>query len=131
MRRSRNDTSRPGQWDFPGGNLDPGEGANESMVREVAEEAGITVTEDMMKPVLTAGEEYAPDDTEPRYLVWILYAGDIPEGADVVTLSDEHEEYVWVEPVELPKTMVHTAHIESVEKLLKDGLWDRPYGANA
>lgn len=44
LRRSKTDNRRAGQWDFPGGGLNPGESHRDTgAIRETEEEAGLTI----------------------------------------------------------------------------------------
>ena len=57
--------NRPGRgWEVPGGHLDPGESPRDAAVRELAEEAGLTVRAADLRPL--GGQQITILETPPR-----------------------------------------------------------------
>ncbi|MCK6486271.1 MAG: NUDIX domain-containing protein [Phycisphaerae bacterium] len=92
IRRSAASKNNAGQWDFPGGKLDAGEAFDAALIREVAEETGLTV---QLEQVLGAGESELPD-RKVAYLFMLARA----RGGEV-RLSEEHDAFAWMTADEL------------------------------
>jgi 8-oxo-dGTP diphosphatase len=92
VRRSEN-ASRAGEWETPGGHIDPGESVEEAVVREVKEETGLDVA-------VLKGRQWAyfalRDDGG--------YGAMIPCGVVGGSLNlkrDEHDDYSWLNAEQL------------------------------
>ncbi|MEO7364411.1 MAG: NUDIX hydrolase [Candidatus Saccharimonadales bacterium] len=89
LRRSDTDDRRPLQWDLPGGMVDAGEDLKAACVREVHEEAGISITIDDCKTAFAMTESV----TETMYATFVFF---IAKAEGEVTLSYEHCEAAWM-----------------------------------
>jgi len=94
LKRSLRSKGNPGKWDLPGGKVDPGESFDQGLLREVAEETGLTIS---IQRVVGVAESESPT----RKIVYLILEGRQESGQ--VQLSSEHDEYVWVNRWELPK----------------------------
>ena len=92
LKRSQTDTRRAGQWDFPGGGAEPGEDITTTVIREVAEEAGLRIKAADLSLVYVATEAWEPsDESVNRALFAARLSGNQP-----VQLSFEHDQFKWV-----------------------------------
>ncbi|WP_375410430.1 (deoxy)nucleoside triphosphate pyrophosphohydrolase [uncultured Methylobacterium sp.] len=82
-----------GLWEFPGGKVEPGERPEETLIRELAEELGITVKEACLAPLTFASHPY-PD----FHLLMPLYICRRWEG---VPAPLEGQRLKWVRPRDL------------------------------
>jgi 8-oxo-dGTP diphosphatase len=90
LKRSKTDSRRPGDWDFPGGEVEKGEEMNVGVVREIREETGLIVRPGDVVLVYAATEAYA--DLSVTRLLFVARTTSAE-----VTLSREHDSFRWVD----------------------------------
>ena len=106
LKRSMNSKGNPGKWDLPGGKLDSGENIEEGLLREVAEEAGVSIS---LGQVLGAAES----ETPTTRVVYLIFEGDLQSGE--VDLSHEHDDYVWLQKKDLPSIDILTPFLKILQ----------------
>src|SRR5881275_453079 len=77
-----------GLWEFPGGKIEAGERPEETLIRELAEELGITVAEPCLAPLTFASHAY-----ESFHLLMPLYICRRWEG---IVTAREGQQLAWV-----------------------------------
>jgi 8-oxo-dGTP diphosphatase len=77
-----------GLWEFPGGKVEPGERPETTLIRELHEEIGITVTEPCLAPLTFASHAY-----ESFHLLMPLYICRRWEG---LVVAREGQNLAWV-----------------------------------
>ena len=82
-----------GLWEFPGGKIEPGERPEETLIRELHEELGITVEEPCLAPLTFASHAY-----ESFHLLMPLYVCRRWNG---FVQSREGQRLKWVRPRDL------------------------------
>tara|TARA_R100001079_G_scaffold80971_1_gene44612 strand:+ start:269 stop:718 length:450 start_codon:yes stop_codon:yes gene_type:complete len=90
IRRSDTDPWKPGWWDLPGGNVDPGESAIEAAVREAKEETNLTVKNLVKVESRPMGRVYR------YYYATKDWQGNIQFKKNPESGFIEHDEYEWV-----------------------------------
>jgi 8-oxo-dGTP diphosphatase len=94
----------PWEWDLPGGHLRKGEGEKEGLVRELAEETGLS-------PL------HVPN--------WFLLTGHtrffiIQDWKGTFKLSDEHQDYEWIDLSETTNFSLGKMYIHAIQQAFKD-----------
>lgn len=79
----------PNDPDLPGGTVEEGESGVDAMIREVVEEAGITIDPKRVEEIYT-GSDYSIHHTV--YNLYIVHVDERPE----VAISWEHASYAWL-----------------------------------
>jgi 8-oxo-dGTP diphosphatase len=98
-----------GLWEFPGGKMEAGERPEETLIRELSEELGITVKEACLAPFSFASHSYAD-----FHLLMPLYICRRWEGTP---LPHEHAALQWVRPKELASYPMPPADLPLVPML--------------
>ncbi len=82
-----------GKYDFPGGKIKVGENVTEALLRETQEEIGIKIK--VSAPFFV--DEWRPIiKTEQVQIIGIFFTCELV-GDEHVKLSDDHDEYMWVD----------------------------------
>jgi 8-oxo-dGTP diphosphatase len=104
------DKTMAGLWEFPGGKIEQGERPEQTLIRELKEELGITVSEACLAPLTFASHSY-PD----FHLLMPLYVCRRWEG----TLAAlEGQQLAWVKPNRLRDYEMPPADIPLVSHLM-------------
>ena len=99
-----------GLWEFPGGKIETGERPEQSLIRELKEELGISVKEDCLAPLTFASHAYAE-----FHLLMPLYVCRRWEGT-VTAL--EGQKLAWVRPNRLRDYEMPPADIPLISHLM-------------
>jgi len=94
LKRSMSSKGNPGKWDMPGGKVDADENLEQGILREVAEETGLTIS---LRRVLGAAESESPT----KRVAYLIFEGRVESGD--VQLSSEHADFAWVDRQSLVK----------------------------
>ena len=103
-----------GMYELPGGNVDPGETAQEGVMRETLEETGLPLVN------MSALEPNVYDESQK---VYHGFTADIdPSHQGDVQLSDEHDKYMWLHPEEALAMQEHPDGMEMPRWLSQDAI---------
>ncbi len=87
--------SNIGKYDFPGGKIKPGESYQQALERESLEECGLKIK--IGKPFFVA--EWWPEVAAGEVQIIGIFFECTAE-SDQVTLSNDHDDYQWINPVD-------------------------------
>jgi 8-oxo-dGTP diphosphatase len=94
-------------WDLPGGRMEFGETAEETLTREIKEELGVQI-----KPIkLVDTWNYMRD--EFFQITGVIYHSEIVSGK--IVISDEHDGYEWISIDDNGKTFTREAFLERMK----------------
>lgn len=91
LKRAASAGSHPGTWCFPGGSIEPGEGARAAARREAREEAGVNFAAPLTGPI-------------DIRMGFATYFAQLARPFDAV-LNHEHTDAVWALPGDAPQPL--------------------------
>jgi 8-oxo-dGTP diphosphatase len=111
--RRRADQLHPGEWEFPGGKIEPGEHPEQALSREVEEELGVCVEVGRIWEVLS----YPYPDFDVLILIYHcrLRDGEMPRCREVAELA-------WLPPAALADMAILQADLPLVARLNQEGV---------
>lgn len=83
-----------GEWEFPGGKMEPGETQTQSLVREILEELSIELEEAKLQFLAEHIEHYSQKSV--HIFLWKMQ---VPESPNIVLT--EHDQYKWLNKKEI------------------------------
>lgn len=122
LRRSQTDERRPGEWDFPGGWVDPGENTHAAAIREANEEAGLSLQDPQL---VFAFSEMAPKSktlgSRHGSGTWLLFVEHIT-GNPKIVLSYEHDAFAWKKPTDLRQEITYHRQQKMLDYVIRNDL---------
>ena len=109
IKRSMSSKGNPGKWDFPGGKVDEGESFDQGLLREVFEETKLRIS---LERSLHISESESPT----KKVIYLFMEGRLIDGE--VTLSEEHENHIWIERNQMADMDLSTQFIDFGRKYL-------------
>lgn len=88
IKRRSNDVHKPGQWDIPGGRLEPGEDPFLGLKRETKEETNIDIN--IISPLHI--QHFTRDDKQKITMLIFL----CNSNGSIIKLSQEHIDFNWI-----------------------------------
>lgn len=92
-------------WELPGGRMEFGETAEETLIREMQEETGLRI-----KPIKVLDTWNVVK--EEHQITGIIYSCEIADENINIALSAEHDQYQWVKPQASSLELMHKAFKE-------------------
>ncbi|EKE06515.1 MAG: NUDIX hydrolase [uncultured bacterium] len=89
------DGANVGKFDIVGGRVEPGQRFDESLIREIKEETGLDVK--IGRPFYVG--EWRPEVRGEKWQIVATFFECFAENNEVC-LSEDHEEYLWIDPKE-------------------------------
>ena len=110
LKRSTKSSFDPGLWDLPGGKLEYGEKLEETLIREVKEETGLTI------------KVLIPFDTwhffkDEIFVTGVTFLCHFVKGK--LRLSCEHSDFAWIDPINYKKYHLSTAVESQLAKYIE------------
>lgn len=99
IKRSETEGVLPGLWDIPGGTLEDGEDPKEGVIREVKEETNLEV-----RNLRLFHYTSNVDREKNKQFVRLIFVGECAS-LDIRLNPEDHDEYRWVFPNNVPKDM--------------------------
>lgn len=103
--------SMGGMWEFPGGKVEPFETPQETIVRELLEEIGITTTLENISPFTFVSHTYEHFHLNMFVFLCTTWTGD-------VVLKEGQPDCVWVQPPDLENYLVPSADEPIIKRLI-------------
>ncbi|MFZ1735606.1 MAG: NUDIX domain-containing protein [Caldilineaceae bacterium] len=99
IKRSETEDVLPGVWDIPGGTLEDGEDPKDGATREVKEETNLEV-----RNLCLFHYTSNVDQEKNKQFVRLIFVGECASSG-VCLNPEDHDEYRWVSPDNIPKDM--------------------------
>lgn len=115
IQRSSGDEAYPGLWELPSGKRDFLEPSQKALVREVKEETGIDVKTVMPVSVFEFKVEKPNEIRDATQISFLVK----PIGKPKVKLSNEHQNFAWIDEKELDKYELSKETKEVIRKALE------------
>lgn len=106
IKRSNNDSHKPGVWEFPGGRLERGENPQKGLKREVKEETGLSIN--VLNPLTVA--QFTRDDKQKITMITFLCSSKKGD----VKLGKEHTKAEWL-GIRKARSMIYPAFREDID----------------
>lgn len=87
------DGTQRGNYDLPGGRIDPSESLFDALKREVQEETGLVVS---VGDLFHVSEKFQTIRGEQCHIIRLYFICEAD--TDTVVLSDDHDAYEWIDP---------------------------------
>jgi 8-oxo-dGTP diphosphatase len=95
LQRSKRVSNNPRQWEFPGGKLNAGESIEDTQIREIQEETSLIIVPDNSNAYVESSVARKGKYANSTH---ISITGLAQAIKGRVVLSDEHNDYMWLDP---------------------------------